>query len=153
MDQSNQENALRDALAAFETSVETPIVSGELADWAEKVKSTWSAASNEVQRHVRELHPRQYEEISNQDAALFQQIELLTKEDDTIEQERQKLDRTVARVTGHVAKLGPDEAKAEPHIKGLVDEALTFVGRIRKQEVAVQTWFAEAFNRERGGGD
>jgi len=153
MSGSNDESELRTALTAFETSVATPVVSGELGDWADTVRKAWSEASAQIDRQIRELHPRQYEEISNADAALFQQIELLKAEDSAIEQDRDRLDRAVKRVADHVPKLEPDEAKAEPHVESLVEDAMAFVGRVRKQEVAVQTWFMEAFNRERGGGD
>src|SRR5688572_33106999 len=109
MDPSNQENELRAALSTFETNVATPVVSGELADWVEKVKKAWSKASAQIQAHTKELHPRQYEEISKEDPALFQQIELLKAEDSAIEEARDKIDRTVTRVAEHVPKLEPDE--------------------------------------------
>jgi hypothetical protein len=153
MNQLNSENELREALALFETSVATPIVSGELPDWAEKVQKAWSEASAQVHYHVKHLHPRQYHEISNEDPALFQQVELLKTEDEAIEHEREKLTQSVTRVATHVPRLEPDEGKANNRVQTLIDEALAFVVRARKQEVAVQTWYVEAFNRERGGGD
>jgi hypothetical protein len=153
MNQTNSDTELRVSLASFETSVATPIVSGELPDWADKIQKAWSEASAQVHYHVKHLHPRQYQEISNEDPALFQQIELLKAEDEAIEQEREKLNQSVTRVATHVPKLEPDEAKANNHVQNLVDEAMTFIMRARKQQVAVQTWYVEAFNRERGGGD
>jgi len=153
MDQANPENDLRAALAAFETSVTTPVVSGELADWVDKVKTSWTEASAQVHYQTKHLHPRQFEEIAEADAALFQQVELMTAEDEAIEEEREKLSQSVMRVAEHVPKMEPDEAKAAPHIKSLSDQAVAFVNRVRKQAVAVQTWYVEAFNRERGGGD
>lgn len=153
MDQPNSEDELRAALTSFETSVATPIVPGELPDWVEKLQKAWSDASAQVQYHVKHLHPRQYQEISNEDPALFQQVELLKTEDEAIELDREKLKQSVMRVAEHVPKLEPDEGKANRHLQTLIDEAVAFVIRARKQEVAVQTWFVEAFNRERGGGD
>ena len=153
MNTRNEEDELRDALTAFETSVTTPVVSGDLAEWAERAKRTWAEASAQIERQTRELHPRQYEEISNADAGLFQQIELLKAEDEAIDKERERLNRTLLRVGEHIPKLEPDEGKAEPMVESIVEEAVAYVARVRKQEVAVQTWFAEAFNRERGGGD
>jgi hypothetical protein len=153
MIQSNSETELREALTSFETSVATPIVSGELPDWTDKVQKSWSEASARVHDHVKHLHPRQYQEISNEDPALFQQVELLKAEDDAIEQEREKLNQSVTRVATHVPKLEPDEGKANNHVQKLIDESMAFIMRARKQEVAVQTWYMEAFNRERGGGD
>ena len=151
--QANTETALRDALTAFETSVTSPVISGELSDWMEKVKKSWSQASSQITRHVRQLHPQQYHEISEADAALFHQVELLSAEDEAIAQDLEKLGQTVSRMAEHLPKLEPDEAKAQPHIQKLAEEGIALVTRVRKQEVAVQTWFAEAFNRERGGGD
>jgi len=153
MDPSNAENELRNALTAFETSVTTPIVSGELANWMQDVQATWSAASTQVHNHINDLHPRQYQEISQEDPSLFQQIELLKAEDEAIERERDKLNRQIAQVAQQIPNLEPDEAKARRHVKHLIDGGVVLVARVRKQEVAVQTWFVEAFDRERGGGD
>jgi hypothetical protein len=153
MTESHSETKLREALASLETSVATPIVSGELPDWTDKVQKSWSEASAQVHYHVKHLHPRQYQEISNEDPALFQQVELLKAEDEAIEQQREKLNQSVTRVATHVPKLEPDEGKANNYVQNLIDDAMGFVMRARKQEVAVQTWYVEAFNRERGGGD
>jgi hypothetical protein len=153
MAEVNSENELREALASFETSVATPIVSGELPDWTDKVQKAWSEASAQVHYHAKHLHPRQYQEIAKEDPALFQQVELLKAEDEAIEQEREKLNQTVARVATRAPKVEPDEAKANNHVQDLIDKAMAFIMRARKQEFAVQTWFVEAFNRERGGGD
>jgi hypothetical protein len=38
-------------------------------------------------------------------------------------------------------------------VKKLVDQGMALVTQIRKQEVAIQTWFIEAFNRDRGSVD
>ena len=153
MTQSNSETELRDALASFETSVATPIVSGELPDWTDKLQNAWLEASAQVHYHVKHLHPRQYQEISDEDPALFQQVELLKAEDDEIERQREKLNERVTRVAAHAPEVEPDEGKANNQLQALIDEALAFIMRARKQEVAVQTWYVEAFNRERGGGD
>ena len=150
---ANPEGELRAALTAFETSVTTPVVSGELPDWVENVQKTWAEASSQVQRHLTEFHPRQYQQISQEDPALLNEIEKLKAEDDELLKLFSKLDQLVGRVAQHVPAVEPDEGKADSIVKTLVDEGIEFVTRVRKQEVAVQTWFVEAFNRERGGGD
>jgi hypothetical protein len=153
MAESNSETDLREALASFETNVATPIVSGELSDWTDKMQKAWSEASAQVHYHVKHLHPRQYQEIAKEDPALFQQVELLKAEDEAIEHEREKLHQNVARVATRAPQVEPDEGKANNYVQTLIDEAMAFIMRARKQEVAVQTWYVEAFNRERGGGD
>jgi hypothetical protein len=153
MNAATPETALRDALATFETSVTTPVISGELSDWIMKVKKSWGVVSSRIDEQVRDLHPQQFNEIAETDAALLRQVELLRAEDEAIELDRDKLNQAIARMAEHLPKLEPDEAKAQPHVQNLVDQSVALVTRVRKQEVAVQTWFAEAFNRDRGGGD
>jgi hypothetical protein len=153
MIQTNTDSALRDALASFETSITTPVISGELPDWIDKVRKSWSVASTQVKVQAQSLHPQQYDEIADADAALLRQVELMKAEDEAIDKDREKFDQTIARMAEHLPKLEPDEAKAQPHIQNMMDQGIALVTRVRKQEVAVKTWFAEAFNRERGGGD
>jgi uncharacterized protein (UPF0335 family) len=153
MSESNPEQALREALAAFETSITTPVISGELFDWIEKVERSWTEVSQQIDEQLKELHPKQFDEIAEADAALLRQVELMRAEDECIADEQASLNQTVARMREHLPKFEPDEAKAQPHIEKIQAVGVAFVARVRKQEVAVQTWFAEAFNRERGGGD
>jgi hypothetical protein len=152
MDQAH-ENELRAALTSFETNVTRPVVSGELSDWVEEAAKSWKDASAHIHFQMKHIHPRQLDEISKTDPALLRQVELMHDEDDAIEVAREKLNQTMSRMAQHIPKMEPDEAKALPHIQSLMDEAVSFIARVRKQEVALQTWFAEAFNRELGGGD
>jgi hypothetical protein len=147
------ENELKGALSAFETSLATPVISGELADWLDAVKKSWAAASAQVQHQARERHPQQYDEISKADPELFPRVEQLQAEDEAIEADRATLDNLVARMSEHVPKLEPDEEKAQHHTKTVTDDGMAFIARVRKQEVALQTWFVEAFNRDRGSVD
>ena len=78
---------------------------------------------------------------------------VMSAEDDAIEQQRELFSTVVHRVTQHVPKLEPDEEKAQKHTKTLVDDGTAFLTRVRKQEAAVQTWYVEAFNRDRGAVD
>ena len=153
MNQNNSESALKASLAAFETSLATPIVSGELAEWIEAVQKTWTEASAQLHYQVKHRHPQQYEQISKEDPELLPRVEQLQAEDRAIEEEREKLSHTVSRTTQHAPKLEPDEGKAQQHTKKLVDEGMAFIARVRKQEVAIETWFVEAFNRDRGAVD
>ena len=150
---TNHENDLKIALTNFETSLVTPIVSGELATWIEAVQNGWSEASAQIHYHIKHLHPRQYDEISKQDPELLPRIELLKAEDEAIEQQREQFSSVVSRVSQHAPKLEPDEEKAQKYTKTLADDGTAFLGRVRKQEVAVQTWYVEAFNRDGGAVD
>jgi hypothetical protein len=153
MPQETPESELRAALTSFETSVTTPIVSGELDTWLETVMKSWTKTSAHIQHQTQHAHPRQYEEISKADPALLPRVEQLRAEDQAIEADRETLNKTLSRIGQRASKLEPDEAKAQPQIERVTEEAVALVARVRKQEVAVETWFGEAFNRERGGGD
>lgn len=144
---------LKTALSTFETSLLTPTVSGELASWLEEVQKSWEEASTQIHFHVKHLHPRQYDEISKQDPELFPKIEQLQAEDEAIEQQRGQLSQLIGRVGQHAPKLEPDEEKAQKYTKSIVDQGTAFLTQVRKQEVAVQTWYVEAFNRDRGAVD
>jgi hypothetical protein len=91
--------------------------------------------------------------MAEEDLELLPQIERLKAEDEAIERERERIGNMVERDAQHVPKLEPDEAKAQKHVQNLIDEGLAFVMRVRKQEVALETWLVEAFNRDRGTAD
>src|SRR5689334_7083506 len=147
------DDGLKTALTAFETSLLTPTVSGELSSWLEQVQKTWEEASAQIHYHLKHLHPRQYEEIAKQDPELLPRLDQLRAEDDCIEQQRSQLSQSIGRVGQHAPKLEPDEEKAQKYVKSVVDGGTAFLIQVRKQEVAVQTWYVEAFNRDGGAVD
>jgi hypothetical protein len=149
----SEERELKTALAAFETSLATPVISGELESWIEAVRKSWAEASAKVRYCLTQLHPRQYEQMGKEDPELLPRIERLQAEDRAIETEVERLSEVVSRAARRAPKLEPDEEKALGHIKKLVDEGMAFVARLRKQEVALRTWYIEAFTRDRGAVD
>jgi hypothetical protein len=153
MDRKSVDGELKSALTVLETSLSTPIVSGELAAWVDEVRKTWQQASARIHEAVTRLHPRQYDEIAEQDLELLPQVERLKLEDEAIERDRQRIGQMIERDAQHVPKLEPDEGKAQKHVQNLIDDGLAFITRVRKQEVAVETWLVEAFNRDRGTAD
>lgn len=149
----DSEAAFKTSLDEFERSLVRPLISGELPTWVQEVQKDWGEAASQVHYQIKHQHPRQYEEIAQQDPALLPRIDLLKAEDTAIEEQREKISLAVARVAEHVPKLEPDEGKAEKFTKTLVDDGLAFIARVRKQIVVVQMWYIEAFDRDRGAGD
>ena len=143
----------RAALDKLETSLNTPIVAGELADWAGVVSNTWADATEQIVRQIQEVHPRQFEEMADADPEMLSRVETLKTEDDEIEQDRDSFQRHLARVVEHAPSFERDEEKIKSYTTSLMDTGLALVQRARKQEVALQTWFVEAFNRDRGVAD
>jgi hypothetical protein len=149
----NSEQALKSSLDSFETCLVTPVISGELVSWTEELRGPWAGLVAQVREHVRELHPRQYKQISKEDPELLPRTEKLAAEDFAIEEDAEEFERMLHRFTEHAPKFEPDEEKIAKHLKALVDDGIEFVTRVRKQEAAVQTWFVEAFTRDRGVAD
>jgi hypothetical protein len=145
--------ALKAALDTFERSLISPIISGDMVGWFEEVEESWREAASQIHFQTKHLHPRRYEEIAQQDSELLPRIDLLKAEDGAIEAEREKFNQGVSRLAEHIPKLEPDEEKAQKYTNTLSDEGVAFIARIRKQAVAVQTWYIEAFNRDRGAVD
>jgi hypothetical protein len=150
---SDPDGELRAALDTFETSLAIPIISGELANWSQQVQSAWQKANDQILRQLADLHPKQLKQIAKEDPELSAQVEKLKTEDAALEAGRASLDRVVDEL-GRVAPLvGADERKATDCAAMLVENGIVFVGRFKKQQVAVDTWFQEAFTRDRGVAD
>jgi hypothetical protein len=151
--QANPEADLKAALGSFEESILTPVVSGDLPTWVEQVRATWTEASAQIHYHVKQLHPRQYEQIAEQDPELLPRVELLKADDELLERQRDEINQLVVLAAQLGPNLEPDEEKATRHLQRLIDASLQFIAQVRKQNVAVQTWFSEAFTRDRGAVD
>jgi hypothetical protein len=144
---------LKSELEAFETSLATPVVSGELAVWSDHVREAWSTLSPRVCHDVAKQHARQFEEITSQDPELFAQVDKLKADDEAIQAQRQSLDQLVGRLANLAPLVEPDEGKFHALMSQLQKDGVEFIARVRKQLVAVQTWYVEAFNRDRGVAD
>jgi hypothetical protein len=153
MNPHNPDCQLRRALEEFEVSLVTPIVGGEFDDWMDRVQQTWTEASGQIDYHVTQLHPRHFQEIEKADPEMLPRVEQLTLEDDAIEQERDELNRLVVRLTEVAPQVEPDERRIENPTDLLAKYGIDFITRVRKQEVALQTWYVEAFSRDRGVAD
>jgi hypothetical protein len=149
----SSDGAFKAAIDELERCLVTPILSGELAAWVGEAQEAWREAAGQVHFQLKHLHPNQYEEIAKQDPALFPRIDLLKLEDAAIDEQRDQINQSVVHLAQHIPKLEPDEEKAQKLTISLVDDGLAFVARVRKQVVAVQTWYIEAFNRDGGAVD
>jgi chromosome segregation ATPase len=141
--------ALRDALEAFETRLATPVVSGELKTWAAAVSQAWATLAVEVKNRL-EHHQEQLATIANQDPELLPRVEQLKGEDESIRRDIETLSTTIERLTPRAEKVEPHEGRLGAEVEAASAQGIAFVNRIRKQEVALRTWFQEAFNRDRG---
>lgn len=87
------------------------------------------------------------------DQEMFKRVELLRQEDQAIAAELDGLGELIERLRLKTPVAEPNEARTDKEREALAERGLAFVMRLRKQEVAIDTWFGEAFNRDRGSGD
>jgi len=151
--ETHRKHDVKSALDQFETCLVKPVIAGELLTWTDELRESWAEARQQVYEQVAEIHPRQYQEISAQDPALLPTIEKLQATDNKLHEDCASFDRSLCRFEEQAPKFEPDEERITRHIQTLVDEGIELVTRIRKQEVTVQTWFIEAYTRDRGVGD
>jgi hypothetical protein len=147
------DRGLKDALDAFETALITPVVSGELAVWSDEVRAAWARLSPLVDEQLSQAHARQYEEMTQQDPEIFAHVDNLKAADAALRAEHQELGQLVNRLTNLAPLIEPDERKFNDLQARLRNDGVAFVAGVKKQQVAVQTWYIEAFNRDRGNVD
>ena len=150
---TNADNELKNTLEQFETCLLSPVVPGELSDWCDEVKSAWAEAVDRVRNQVHELHPQQYQEMGAEDPESLPRTEKLEEDDRSLEEHCDEFDRTLHRFVEHAPKFEPDEEKVAQHAQTLIDAGVELLTNIRRQEAAVQTWYIEAFTRDRGVAD
>jgi hypothetical protein len=153
IDQTDPEAALKTALITLESCLLTPIVSGELVGWIGEVRKSWADVASQTHEHAKRLHPQQYEQIAIEDPELLPKTEDLKVEDDAIDIDRNEFDRLVCRIAEHAQQFEPNEERITDHTTALVADGIKFIIRVRKQEQVLQTWFVEAFLRDRGVAD
>jgi hypothetical protein len=153
IDQCNHNRELRDVLERLETNLLVPIVAGELPSWINEVCSAWKEAAHTITMHVCGRLPLQYDEIANQDSDLLRRVEELKADNEAILKEMDCLQPIVTWLAEHASDFEPDELKLKHHVALLTKDCIAFLQHVKKHELAVQTWFVEAFNRDRGVGD
>jgi len=140
------------ALTGFETALVTPLVSGELLDWSGAVGKAWEELQAAWREHP-QRHESQYTEMSEVDQEIFRHVERLRNEDNAITAEIVAVDAEISRLDRKTPAAERDHLRAEESRQKVVDQGIALVVRIRKQEIALKTWFVEAFNRDRGSVD
>ena len=112
MERSTNSTELKAALTAFETSISTPIVSGELNNWVAELHQSWQAVSKETEQAVKRGHPQQYKEIADVDMELLPLTEQLRVDNQEIEEQRAHVDSLVANLVERVPRSEADEGQA-----------------------------------------
>jgi len=147
---TQHEVELREALGEFEHRLETPIVPGEMESWMRGVHESSCHVAAILLERVDHAHGAVLREILREDTSLASRVEQLEEEDDATLARAAEIQKSAAHLLMAATKAEPHEGKLENAVRVFTDEALQLVLRIRKLEAALETWYQEAFLRDRG---
>ena len=143
-----------ESLKNFETTLETPIISGELMNWAETAKQACEGMGEILCNGLQDKHAELFARILKEDDEMGSRVESLRAIDKELRNaDLVNVQRSLNLVLQRASEVEPDESKLTEQLDKTVEQALAFVIKARTQETAISTWFMEAFNRDRGVGD
>ncbi len=142
------------ALEDVETSLETPVMSGELISWVTTVTRTWERLGVLMRDDLQREHAALYATIAREDPELSSRVEKLRKTDEQLAIfDFGNVQSSLTQLFDRAESVEQDESKASLLRADAVKLALAFVIGVRTQETAIASWFGEAFNRDSGFGD
>lgn len=149
-----QADSFKKALEDFETSLERPLISGELADWVTAAIRTHQQLGVLLREDVQLAHANLYATILREDTDLSSRVaELRATDEQLLHIEFDKIALILSQLSDRAQSSAQDEEKPEILRVEVIRLALAFVIGARTQETAITTWFSEAFNRDCGSGD
>ena len=150
---THADKSLQEALQEFERVLETPIVPGELVQWIRDAAATCGRVGTEVVRQQREGHAEILGQISREDTGLLQRVQMLREEDERLRDEYRELREQARQLDQQADSAEPNEREMDDLVSQFIRRGLDFVIRVRKQEIAMETWLVESFDRDRGVAD
>lgn len=144
---------LHDVLQRFETALLTPQVAGEISEWAQSLAAAWMGLCEQVGHEVVNEHRGQIKDIGRTDPELLSKVKELKAEDAAIIAECETFGRRIEELKRMSSVLEKEENPVQKAAAGIVEEGAKFLTRVKKQELAIRTYFMESFNRDRGIGD
>ncbi|MBC7967216.1 MAG: hypothetical protein H7Z17_14980 [Fuerstia sp.] len=147
-------DSFKKALEDFETSLERPVISGELIDWVTTAIREHQRLGVFLREDVQLAHADLYATILREDTDLSSRVaELRVTDEQLLHIEFDKIALILSQLSDRAQASAQDEEKAEILRVEVVRQGLAFVISARTQETAIATWFSEAFNRDCGSGD
>lgn len=149
---STQAMRFNRALARLESSLDVPVIPGELGPWLKSAEQGLRELEREANEELSE-HRDVYKSITQADATMAHRVRQLQREDQRLHQEIKDLEEYVARHRPRAEIAEPREELETPAVERICELGLALVRDLRKQEVALATWLQEAYQRDRGVAD
>ena len=145
-----EQPALDEALKKLETALLTPVVSGELAGWVQAVKLSSQELGVQLNDFLQSEQRRQYRQIAAEDAELLVRVQRLASEDEELIAAHKEFALSLDKLAEMVSVADRHESRAEEQRSDLEKRGTDLILRIRRHQVATDTWLNEAFYRDRG---
>jgi len=150
MDAADASADLNQALAALETALLTPVVSGELESWVRTAEAATNKLSEKLPPYLKTvLHP-QYAEIAKSNSELLARVQQLIEEDQNLILEQDAFRNRMSDFAKRASQIKKDEAQATSERTKMEQEGIALILRIKRQRAAADTWMTEAAYRDRG---
>jgi hypothetical protein len=149
-DTHTQLQKLDDILAVFERAVLSPVVPGELVEWASAGLASVEDLQSAVANNVEFCHASIFKTISETDPEMLAQVDQLEAEDDSLLASLHETHEFAKTVHTLATAVDRDEEKATIVLKEFVKAAESIDVRLRKQEIAIDLWLRESQTRDRG---
>lgn len=143
----------RDVLDEFERVLLTPLVSGELPSWTENAWRALQALSPVLRARIEADHPRELQQIFQEDPELATEVEKMKHADHEIVAVLDRLGQALERLCRVVPEVEPNEAPAADVLMRISEQGIALVIEVRRQEEALKLWHNEALLRDRGAAD
>lgn len=153
MSRTTTNTAVSDALDRFEVCLETPLVSGEMENWAGALRAAYRELSPVLSDHLRTVHRPMLKQIATEDPELLCHTEEMKRADLATLETFDRLRQWIEQLPNDAENIEPDEKRLEVHFGNIIHDGLEFVMHVRKQETVLSTWHQEAMFRDRGNGD
>lgn len=150
----NRNDPFLKALEDFETSIETPVLAGELMGWTTTANLAFEHLGGLLRDDVQREHAALYATIAQEDPELSSRVEKLRKADEQLVfVDFGDIQRSFKQLLDQAESAEQDESEVAVLRADVLKQALAFVIGARTQETAMASWFGEAFNRDSGMGD
>ena len=147
------EDRVTEALRRLEEGLGTPIVPGALDAWANTVNEEMCVVDALLHEHYKSSHERDFTTISKNDPEQLSRVQQLREVDVKLRTGFDELTLQAVESWSRIQASDGTSSDSDLLLQTFVTNALQWIRSVRMHEQAIDTWFHESFNRDRGVGD
>jgi hypothetical protein len=153
MPETTTNSSVIKALERFEACLETPMIPGEMENWAKNLREAYQELAPVLDEHLQTVHRPMIQQIAVDDPELLRHTEEMKSADKETREMFDRLQQWIEQLPEVASKVEPDEKRLDEHIASIIRDGLAFVMHVRKQETVLSTWHQESMCRVRGNVD